>query len=192
VVRNLEEIKEFWRETSETEWQPVTGSSVIGLAAFVIFIIRQHYFTVDRWVLLLDNANLAIHEAGHPIIGLFSNRLMVYGGTIFQLLFPLIFAGHFWRERHSLGWSICLAWFGENLLNVGRYMADARAHELPLVGGGEHDWTEIFSRWGVLAADIRIGGTVRTIGFCVMLYALFWLWSRWLKTYKPVQRSSRR
>lgn len=189
---NLEEIKELWRETSEQEWQPVTGGAAIGVAVFVICIIRQHYFTDDKWVFLLDNANLAIHEAGHPLIGLFSNRLMVYGGTIFQLLFPLVFVGHFWRERHSVGWSIALVWFGENLLNVGRYMADARAHELPLVGGGEHDWTEIFNRWGVLAADIRIGGTTRTIGFCVMLYALFWLWSRWLKNKKPVRGSYRR
>ena len=185
------DFKAFLRETSEIEWQPVSGAAFIGLGVFFLIIVRQHFFTEGQWVFLLDDANLAIHEAGHPLIGILSNRLMVYGGTIFQLLFPLVFAGHFWKRRHAVGWAISLVWFGENLLNVGRYMADARAHLLPLVGGGEHDWTEIFNRWGVLASDTGIGSTTRGLGFCVMLYALIWIWFRWLKLEKPARRSRR-
>ena len=56
-------------------------------------------------------------------------------------------------------------------MNVGRYMKDARAQQLPLVGG-DHDWTEIFSRWGVLTSDVRIGNTVRLLGLCIVLYGL--------------------
>jgi hypothetical protein len=63
-------------------------------------------------------------------------------------------------------------------MNIGRYMADARAQVLPLVGGGEHDWTEIFSRWGVLPLDTRIGGFTRFLGLVLMAYALIWLWRR--------------
>lgn len=189
---SLEELVESWRETSETDWQPFSKAAAIGLAVFVAYIVRQHYFTDGQWVFLLDNANLALHEAGHPIIGLLAAPLMVYGGTLFQLMFPLVFAGHFWRQRHSVGWALALIWFGENLLNVGRYMADARAQELPLVGGGEHDWTEIFSRWGVLSADVRIGDFTRLMGLCVMLYALFWLWSRWRGAQKPERWPKRR
>ena len=66
-------------------------------------------------------------------------------------------------------------WLAENLWNIARYMADARAHELPLVGGGEHDWTEIFSRWGVLAHDTGVAGFTRTIGWVLMIVALVWL-----------------
>jgi hypothetical protein len=106
-----------------------------------------------------------------------------------QLLFPLIFAGHFLRQRHTAGWSISLMWFGESMLNVGRYKADARAQLLPLVGGGEHDWTEIFSRWGVLGSDVSIGGTTRFIGFCVMLGSLIWIWPRWMNAHKPAKRN---
>jgi hypothetical protein len=178
-IQRLEENLESWRETASAEWQPVTGLAVIGLALSVVYIVWQHYFTSDRWVFLLDNANLAIHEAGHPILGLLVPGLAVYGGTLFQLLFPALFAGHFRRQRHGLGWSVALVWFGESLLNVGRYMADARAHELPLVGGGDHDWTEIFSRWGVLTWDTHIAGMIRLIGLCVMLAALFRAWKRW-------------
>ena len=72
-----------------------------------------------------------------------------------------------------------LVWFGENLLNIARYMADARVHRLPLVGGGHHDWLEIFGRWGMLTSDTTIAGVTRLFGFCVMVAAMFWLWRRW-------------
>lgn len=175
----LQEILESWRNTRAEQWQPVSGISVIGLSLFIGIIFWQHYLSPDQWVFLLDSANLAIHEAGHPMLGVFSNRLMVYGGTVFQLMFPLVFAFHFWRLRHSSGWAFSLGWLGESLLNVGRYMSDARSQILPLVGGGEHDWTEIFSRWGLLAWDTRVGGATRFIGLCILFYALFWLWRRW-------------
>ncbi|WP_349572898.1 hypothetical protein [Azotobacter salinestris] len=178
-IQRLEDILESWHETASLEWRPVTGAAVIGLTLSVVYIVWQHCFTADRWVFLLDNANLAIHEAGHPILGLLVPGLAVYGGTLFQLLFPALFAGHFWRQRHGLGWSVALVWFGESLLSVGRYMADARAHELPLVGGGDHDWTEIFSRWSMLTWDTGIAGITRLIGLGVMLAALFWAWKRW-------------
>lgn len=152
--------------------------AVIGVCLLLGLILWQHYLTPNQWVFLLDNANLAIHEAGHPLVGIFSRRLEVYGGTLFQLLFPLMFAVYFWRQRQSTAWAVTLVWFGENLLNVGRYMADARAHKLPLVGGGHHDWMEIFGRWGVLTLDTTIAGVIRFIGLCVMLAAIYWLWRR--------------
>jgi hypothetical protein len=40
------------------------------------------------WIPILDSANLAFHEAGHPLFGLLSARLSVYGGTLMQLLIP--------------------------------------------------------------------------------------------------------
>ena len=134
--------------------------------------------SAQGWVPLLDDANLALHEAGHPLVGLFSNRLMVYGGTLFQLLFPALTIVHFRREQDAVGAAAGTIWLGENLLNIARYMADARAQVLPLVGGGEHDWTEIFTRWGLLAKDIKIAGLCRGIGGMVISAALYWLWRR--------------
>jgi hypothetical protein len=72
-------------------------------------------------------------------------------------------------------------WLCENLWNIARYMADARAQELPLVGGGEHDWTEIFSRWGALNQDTAIAGVVRLIGWIGLLWAWGWLMWRWYR-----------
>lgn len=145
------------------------------------WFIWIHFFTADQWVFLLDHVNLALHEAGHPIVGLFSSRLSVYGGTLFQLLFPLLFAFHFLRQRDSLGFAAAGIWTGESLMNVARYMRDARTQKLPLVGGGMHDWTEIFSRWGALQHDIAIATITKLLGLTLIVLSCWWLWRRIMK-----------
>jgi hypothetical protein len=51
-------------------------------------------------------------------------------------------------------------------------MKVARAPVLRRVGGGDHDWTEIFSRWGVLQADVRIGTLTSLLGLCLVAWGL--------------------
>jgi len=128
---------------------------------------------------LLDSANLALHEAGHPVVGAFSTRAAVYGGTLFQLAFPCAAAWHFRQAGKAAGIAGCMVWLGENLMNIATYMADSRTQVLPLVGGGEHDWAEIFERWGVLALDVRIAGLTRGVGTIFAVGAVVWLYGRW-------------
>jgi len=96
-----------------------------------------------------------------------------------QLLFPVAAAATFWRRREALSFALCAVWLFENFWNIARYMADARAQVLPLVGSGEHDWTEIFSRWGVLGRDTGIAGFVTLLGWLGVLIAWGWLARRW-------------
>jgi hypothetical protein len=167
--------------SSDAGWRaaPFGGAALVSLAA--AWLIWTHFFTQDHWVFLLDHVNLAVHEAGHPIVGLLSGRLSVYGGTLFQLLFPVLFGYHFLRQRDSLGFAVAGIWTGESLMNVARYMRDARAQQLPLVGGGMHDWTEIFSRWGVLRHDVAIAAVTKLLGLGVIIVCCWWLWRRVLK-----------
>lgn len=152
---------------------------LLAVAAFALLSLGFHWFGESGWVPILDSANLALHEAGHPLTGLLSERLMVYGGTLFQLAFPLAAAWHFRREGNSAGAAAGMVWLGENLLNVARYMADARAQQLPLVGGGDHDWTEIFSRWGMLHLDTRVAGLTHGLGVLIIAAGVIWLYRRW-------------
>lgn len=170
---------------SDSAFRPVTLSAFLGVASFALLIALFRYKSGQDWVPILDGANLVIHEAGHPIVGLLSGRLMVYGGTLFQLLFPALVAWHFRRRGEAVGLAFGLVWLGESLLNVARYMADARVQLLTLVGGGEHDWTEIFSRWGVLDADTRIAGFTAFLGWGLMLAAVVWMFRRWLEDTRP-------
>jgi hypothetical protein len=157
---------------------PVTTGQFLAVTAFAAVCLGFHWFSEQGWVPLLDSANLALHEAGHPLVGIFSTRLTVYGGTLFQLAFPLLAALQFRRSANPAGIAAALVWLGENLFNIARYMADARVQELPLVGG-DHDWTEIFGRWHVLHLDGRIAGITRGIGLILMAWALLWLYRRW-------------
>ncbi len=157
----------------------ITRGGVLAVATFAGVCLGFHWFGTHGWVPILDSANLALHEAGHPMVGLFSARAMVYGGTLFQLIFPLAAAWQFRRAGNATGCAAALVWLGENCFNVARYMADARAQELPLVGNGKHDWTEIFGRWGVLQLDGRIAGMMRGIGLVLIVGATISLYRRW-------------
>jgi len=159
--------------------QRITTAAFVAVALFAAACLGFHLFGNEKWVPLLDHANLALHEAGHPLIGILSQRAAVYGGTLFQLAFPIAFAWHYRRLGNHVGVAASVVWLGENLLNIARYMADARAQLLPLVGGGDHDWTEIFSRWHVLHLDGRTAGVTRGIGLLLILSAMVWLYRRW-------------
>src|SRR5947209_9685759 len=128
----------------ERRWEvpdEFAGLRLASALALVGWITYRRLASADGWVAILDHANLVFHDDGHTIVGLISQRLMVYGGTIGQLAFPVLTSLHFWRRRETFACALCLTWLFENFLNIARYMADARAQLLPLVGGGEHDWT---------------------------------------------------
>lgn len=95
------------------------------------------------------------------------------------MVFPLAAAWHFHRDFSPVGIAASLIWLGENLLNIARYMADARTQVLPLVGGGEHDWTEIFSRWGILHLDKRVAGMTRVVAVLLIIGVMLWLYRKW-------------
>ena len=159
------------------QWQPVTRSRFLtfsaGLAFFVVVLLRSE----PGWVRVLDGANLLFHEAGHLFFGILGDTMGLYGGTLGQFVFPSIVIVGFWRQRATLSLAVGWIWFFENFFNVARYMADARALELPLVGGGDHDWSNIFWRWGVLHHDTHIAQAVAISGWIGMV--LVWLWVAW-------------
>lgn len=146
---------------------------VVTVALVVIAVAHKQW----GWVPLLDSVNLAFHEAGHPIFGIFGETLGLYGGTLGQLVFPVAVTVSFWRREDLLGAAAGAIWFFENGLNIARYMADARAQELPLVGGGEHDWFNILSRWHALNSDTSLARLL--VVLCWIGMISIWLWSFW-------------
>jgi hypothetical protein len=120
---------------------------------------------------LLDHVDLAIHEAGHLVFGPFGEFLGVLGGTLLQLLFPTAFAWYFWRQGDRHAATVAAWWIAQNCWNVSVYVKDARAQELPLVGGGEHDWTYLLEQLGLLEQDQAVGTAVRLAGMVIFAYA---------------------
>lgn len=165
-------------------WQPVTAGG-LAIAGGLVAYIAWFSWRGDGWVPLMDSANFAVHEAGHPLVGIFSDRLAAYGGTLAQLLFPAICVLEFWRRREALSCALGGIWLGQSLLNVARYVADARALALPLAGFSEHalhDWNVILSRWGLLREDLVIASGLRAVAWLGIAAALAFAVRRWLES----------
>ena len=122
---------------------------------------------VYRW---LDALDLAIHETGHLVFALGGETPALLGGTLLQLIVPAAFAAALWQQGDRHGATVPVWWLGQNCWNISVYVRDARAQELPLVGGGEHDWALLLADADWLAHDQRIGRAVFLAG--VGLYAL--------------------
>ena len=123
---------------------------------------------------LLDGVDLAIHETGHLVFGPFGEFAGFAGGTLFQLLMPLAFVIYFLRRHDRYAASVALWWVGQNCGHIAVYVADARAQELPLVGGGEHDWEYLLGRMGLMAQDHAIARAITLVGYVLVVGAALW------------------
>ena len=148
------------------------------------------------WVLLrspdsytrLDSLDLAIHETGHLVFGFGGELLMLLGGALLQLLVPMALAVALWRQGDRHGATVPLWWLGQSCWNVSVYVKDARAQELPLVGGGEHDWAILLGEVGLLPRDQAIGGAVFLGG--VLIYGIA-IVAGWMAVIGEADESSR-
>src|SRR5437773_10384236 len=120
----------------------------------------------------LDGIDLAIHETGHLVFRPFGEVIQFAGGTLFQLIVPAAFVWYFAKrgDRHAA--TVPLWWIAQNLWNISVYVRDARVQELPLVGGGEHDWAYLLGRFGLLAHDQGIGRGVHAFGTLLCIAAV--------------------
>jgi len=156
------------------DWKPVSRlAGIAWLCFYALFLLYAR--TSPSGFLFLDYANLIIHEGGHFFFSWFGDTIRVLGGTLGELLVPLLCAIYFFWQREATGFAFCIFWFFENFLYIGTYMADARTSALPLVGSEDSDWTILFTQWGLLAQDQKIGATMRTLGYLGMLVTTAWL-----------------
>jgi hypothetical protein len=102
--------------------------------------------------------------------------LAVLGGTLFQLIVPAVFVVALWRAGDKHGATVPLWWMGQNCWNISVYIRDARSQELPLVGGGEHDWAMLLGEWGWLSRDGALADTVHLVGVLLYLGAIVGGW----------------
>jgi hypothetical protein len=104
---------------------------------------------------LLHLTVILFHEAGHVFFAPFGEALRVAGGTLGQLLIPLVCAVALQRRGDNFGAAICLAWMALSGMDSAVYAYDAADPVLPLIGGGTgadsfHDFIFLFERYGQL------------------------------------------
>lgn len=146
--------------------------SYVVLFVILFFISFLLILKVITRIQVLDDGNLLIHEAGHLVFSPFGEFVSLLGGTILQLLTPILFLIYFLLKTDYLGISFSIFWVGENLINVSYYISDAQVQVLPLVGGGIHDWNNILSDLGILQYTNTLGIVVFYLGVLVLISSL--------------------
>ena len=158
------EVKEYSYKDSVKKWLP----SLIILPVAVYLILNRGHYT---WI---DNADLVIHEAGHFFFMFFGEFIHFAGGTLMQILLPLLIAWYFFRNMYRTGLQVSLLWLGQNFINISVYAADARSRVLPLLGGNKagHDWHYMLGRLNLLEYDHTIGYVFWGISILIFITAL--------------------
>jgi hypothetical protein len=177
------------------------GGRAAGLAVMVYlaWCIVGRGLAFERWpgsgVLgIVGGANFFFHEAGHLVFMFFGEFLTVLGGSLSQVLIPLVCTVQFVRQRHFGAAAATLFWTGESLTGVALYAADARVRRLPLHGdvdgsGGNHDWAYLLSRTGLLERADLIGGILFALALALVVAALAMLALECLRLWQRPERA---
>jgi len=133
--------------------------------------------------LFLHYINIPFHEAGHLIFRPFGRIITSLGGSLMQLIVPLVCLTAFlFQTRDTFGAAVSLWWFGENFTDIAPYINDARSLTIPLLGGntgrtspyGFHDWEFILKETGLIQHHHLIARTAQALGELLMALAIAW------------------
>jgi hypothetical protein len=146
---------------------------------FILTPMDSDYVFDSFWHLV----NLPFHEVGHIIFRPFGRLMTSLGGSIMQVLMPIICLVVFLvKTRDTFAASFALWWTGENFMDLAPYINDARSRTLPLLGGntgrtspyGFHDWEFILRETGLIRHDHTLAYFAYTLGTAMMLCAFAW------------------
>jgi hypothetical protein len=144
----------------------------------------------------MHNINLVFHEAGHILFIPLGNFMSVIGGSLGQLIMPLVVLFTFLlRYGNTFGAAVALWWFAQSCMDLAPYIGDARAGELLLLGGvtgmdapGYHDWSNILRRTGMLRYDRDLAAAVDLLGELLMWTSIVWAAAVLYRQYQNLDR----
>ena len=157
---------------------------LLGWAFFVSLFIAILQFSADSSTNLVVSGmyliDFGVHEVSHMVVGFLPPILVAAAGSIGEVGFTLLLLYATLKAKSYFATVFTSLWVMLGFMSAGRYMADARAQSLPLIGPGEtvqHDWHYAFSQLGWLNADTLIGGGIQmlgiAIGACSLLFGLY-------------------
>lgn len=151
-------------------------------AKIIIAAVASVYFLSCAYApenaVFMHLINTPIHEAGHVFFRVLGEFAGIAGGSLFQIIVPVVFCGYFiWHEKYFSA-SIVLFWVGNNFLDVYVYANDAVVMQLPLLSGvtgsegGFHDWNYLLTETGLLGSAAIIAKIIKFIGLVITFAAI--------------------
>ncbi|MCK9603901.1 MAG: hypothetical protein M0R66_06065 [Candidatus Omnitrophica bacterium] len=168
IFRDIRQEALDWCKGKNWQWRLL----ILAWFAYVLF----RHLNDPMYNSILGALNLGIHELGHFVFGFFGNFLGVLGGTLLQCFVPVLSVANFYRQRDFFAIALSFGWLSTNFFDVARYIADARAMELPLVSpfgmGVIHDWNHLLGRMGLLEYDHMFSFSIKVLAVISMLACL--------------------
>lgn len=152
--------------------------AVVAVLALWTVMFARTPLSDDAMQSFLHLPDMVFHEAGHIIFAPFGEFMTVLGGSLMQVLIPVVAVVAFVRQEEPFNAAVCAWWAGQNLVDLAPYIADARALQLVLLGGHTgaevegHDWEFILTQLGLLHLDRSIGMLSYAAGLLVMVGSL--------------------
>ena len=125
----------------------------------------------------LDLVDLPVHETGHLLFRPFGEFMSIAGGSLFQVIVPIVFVGYFVWDQKRYSAAVVAFWVGQSLINVYVYAADAQMMQLVLTSGltgsegSFHDWNYLLTRTGLIGSTKVVAGVIRAAGMLVIIAA---------------------
>jgi hypothetical protein len=162
------------------------------LISGLVFIFTPMEVYVGTAKRLMHLINLPFHEAGHVLFRPFGELMTGLGGSLMQLIVPLVCMMTFLiKTRDTFAASVSLWWLGESLMDLAPYINDARAMNMILIGGitgkddpDMHDWHHLLRDLDMLKYDHTLAVTAHSIGIILMIITFMWGGYILFKQYK--------
>jgi hypothetical protein len=137
----------------------------------------------------LHNGHLIFHEAGHIVFIPFGRFMTIAGGSLMQLIVPLVcaLALLFKPRPDPFGAAVGVWWLGTSWVDLSPYIGDAQSLKLMMIGGflaedvpDAHDWRNILYSLDLLRHDREIAQAAHGIGVALMAAGMAWgAWMLW-------------
>lgn len=188
VLSRTESLLQILFYTPERVDAITLGARALTLLAFGVWTFR-FLATGGDWSAIsqsfLHSVNLPFHEFGHLLFSPLGRFMTILGGSLFQVLVPLIVLIAFLRRPDPFAAAIMLWWAGQNFVDLSPYISDGEYRGLPLIMGlGEdsHDWGNLLTMMGMVDQAYRLGRLSFYLGIGLMMLALGWGgWLLWLQ-----------
>ena len=149
------------------------GRMWIPRAILLVYLVYADYrlFTDEESSTLFSGITLAFHEMGHLLFGFLGHFIGSLMGSGTQVLIPIVVIVVFYKQQNDFfGAAVGGFWLSFSLFELARYVGDARAMDLPLVGftsDPEHDWNYLLGAMHLLPADHALAFLIRVAAFAI-------------------------
>jgi len=160
---------------------------LLGWAGWRFAALNQPYGVYGPHFLHLGH--LVFHEAGHIVFIPFGRFMTIAGGSLMQLIVPLVAALALLLKHRPdpFGAAVGVWWLGTSLVDLSPYIGDAQSLKLIMIGGflaedvpDAHDWRNILDGLGLLRFDREIAQAAHALGVTLMVAGMAWgAWMLW-------------